>query len=141
AQDWTVVYSQVRLEQVGGDPRIDFVNDGTHHRVLDVNGDGLIDVVKTTGTEMQTWLNLGFVPGGEGRFGQGYHDGTRWVTTSEPIRTCLLRDGTWPVDFADPEVRLADMNGDGITDIVRMRRGRVVYWPGRGEGVWGEGSA
>lgn len=139
AQDWTVVYSQVRLEQVGGDPRVDFDNDGTRHRVFDVNGDGLIDIVKTTGTEMQTWLNLGFVPGGEGRFGQAHWNGSRWVTSSEPIRSCLLRDGTWPVDFADPEVFLADMNGDGITDIVRMRRGRIVYWAGRGEANWGEG--
>ncbi|MBZ0121594.1 MAG: FG-GAP-like repeat-containing protein, partial [Sandaracinaceae bacterium] len=43
------------------------------------------------------------------------------------------------IDFEDPEIRLADMNGDGIQDIVQISRGRVRYWPGRGLGVWGEG--
>ncbi|HHH31349.1 MAG TPA: hypothetical protein ENK57_23795, partial [Polyangiaceae bacterium] len=27
-----------------------------------------------------------------------------------------------------------------LQDIVRLRRGRIIYWPGRGEGVWGTGS-
>ena len=27
------------------------------------------------------------------------------------------------------------MNGDGIQDLVKIRRGRVLYWPGRGVGV------
>src|SRR5690606_240297 len=35
--------------------------------------------------------------------------------------------------------QLADMNGDGITDIVRVRRGNIQYWPGRGNGFWGTG--
>jgi len=48
--------------------------------------------------------------------------------------------GPLGIDFEDPEVRLGDMNGDGLQDIVQLRRGRVIYWPGRGEGVWGTGS-
>jgi RHS repeat-associated protein len=31
------------------------------------------------------------------------------------------------------------MNGDGITDIVRLKRGDIHYWPGRGNGYWGTG--
>ncbi|MDH5676854.1 MAG: M15 family metallopeptidase [Myxococcales bacterium] len=31
------------------------------------------------------------------------------------------------------------MNGDGLADIVRLRDGQVIYWPGRGNGFWGTG--
>ena len=39
--------------------------------------------------------------------------------------------------FADPEqsIYLADMTGDGLSDIVRIRNGEVCYWPNRGYGV------
>lgn len=60
------------------------------------------------------------------------------MLSEKPLETCLLHDGT-PIDFADPEIRIADMNGDGIMDIAKIRRGDVVYWPGRGTGVWGTG--
>ena len=32
------------------------------------------------------------------------------------------------------------MNGDGLADLVRVDRGRILYWPGRGNGTWGTGS-
>ena len=32
------------------------------------------------------------------------------------------------------------MNGDGLQDIVKIRAGRLVWWPGRGDGIFGEGS-
>ncbi|MEZ4252403.1 MAG: SpvB/TcaC N-terminal domain-containing protein [Polyangiales bacterium] len=132
-QGWRFTYAEVQLER-GSDPRVDLVRDGSHYEMFDVNGDHLVDVVRTTGTAMQTWLNLGWLPGGEGKFGQVVRTGAGmddFRLSTEPHETCLLHDGL-PVDFADPEVRLADMNGDGLTDIVKMRRGRVVWWPGRG---------
>lgn len=132
-QGWRFTYAEVQLER-GTDPRVDLVRDGSHYEMFDVNGDHLVDVVRTTGTAMQTWLNLGWLPGGEGKFGQVIRTGPGvddFRLSSEPHETCLLHDGL-PVDFADPEVRLADMNGDGLTDLVKMRRGRVVWWPGRG---------
>jgi hypothetical protein len=43
------------------------------------------------------------------------------------------------VRFGDREIQLADMNGDGMQDIVRLQRGAVRYWPGRGNGFWGTG--
>jgi RHS repeat-associated protein len=143
-QGWRFTYAEVALER-GSDPRIDFVRDGSRYKVWDVNGDHLIDVVRTTGTTMQTWLNLGWLEGGEGRFGQARWSGTEWTLSTEPYETCLLQDGL-PVDFADPELRLGDMNGDGLQDLVKMRRGRIVWWPGRGTTstgapVFGEGPA
>ena len=38
------------------------------------------------------------------------------------------------VSFADPRVKLADMNGDGLQDIVLVHDGRVDYWPYLGHG-------
>lgn len=41
--------------------------------------------------------------------------------------------------FADPtqSIHLADMTGDGLTDIVRIRNGEVCYWPNMGYGRFG----
>ncbi|MBK7152408.1 MAG: VCBS repeat-containing protein [Sandaracinaceae bacterium] len=141
-QGWGFTYAEVRLNHVGDDPRIDLVRDGTHYKMWDVNNDHLVDVVRTTGTSMQTWMNLGWAPDGEGRFGQAvFNRSTQaWELSTDPIETCLLHDGN-PVDFSNTELRLADMNGDGIEDIVRLRRGRLVYWAGRGEALWGDGPA
>jgi hypothetical protein len=44
------------------------------------------------------------------------------------------------VRFGDPDVHVADMNGDGLADLVRIRNGQVLYWPGRGNGTWGTGA-
>ena len=41
--------------------------------------------------------------------------------------------------LSDPDIKLGDMNGDGLVDIVRVRRGNIRYWPGRGNGFWGTG--
>lgn len=129
-----------------GDPRIDLTSDGDRIRVMDVNGDHLTDVVRTAGAVMQTWLNLGFVPGADGeatndgKFGSAMWNGVSWVVSTEPVESCALSDGAI-VSFDDPEIQLADMNADGLQDIVRVRPGRVNYWPGRGTGLWGTGSS
>jgi len=41
--------------------------------------------------------------------------------------------------FSDVEqcIFLADMSGDGLTDIVRIRNGEVCYWPNKGYGHFG----
>lgn len=138
-QSWEWTYAQIDLPASDTDPRIDLGRDSSHMRALDVNNDHLIDIVRTTGTVMQTWLNLGWLPGGDGRFGSHRWDGSQWILSTEPTESCLLQGGT-PIDFDDPEVRLGDMNGDGLQDLVQMRRGRVIYWPGRGDGIFGIGS-
>ncbi|MCC6874432.1 MAG: hypothetical protein IT378_09035, partial [Sandaracinaceae bacterium] len=138
-QGWAWTYAQVELPPTDTDPRIDFGRDSQHLQTLDVNNDHLIDIVRTTGTSMQTWVNLGFLPGGDGRFGSYQWNGSEFTLSTQPFESCLLHSGT-PLDFEDPEVRLADLNGDGLFDIAKVRRGRVLYWPGRGEGQWGTGA-
>jgi RHS repeat-associated protein len=123
----------------GQSPKIDFGKDTLDTQVMDVNFDGLVDVVVTTGTEVQTFFALGRYPGGDGQFGSAVHTGPNTASISnEPVRTCVPWSST-PVRFSDPDIKLADMNGDGITDIVRIRKGDIRYWPGRGNGFWGTG--
>jgi RHS repeat-associated protein len=138
-QGWEFSYAEVNLD-AAVDPRIDFGADSPFIRAFDVNDDHLVDIVRTTGTSLQTWLNLGWIPGGNGKFGSAtYAAGTGYTLSTTPIETCLPRAGL-PLDFASSEIRLADMNGDGLQDIVKVRRGDVLYWPGRGDGVFGVGS-
>ncbi|MAQ18085.1 MAG: hypothetical protein CMN30_25215 [Sandaracinus sp.] len=137
-QGWRFTYADVDLPGPEGDPRIDLVRDGSRYRTMDVNGDHLIDILKTTGRSMQTWLNLGYVEladgsSGEGMFGQAVWNASTesYEISTEPYETCLMHDGL-PLDFSDPELRTADMNGDGLVDLVRLRRGHLLYWPARG---------
>ena len=123
----------------GQSPKIDFGKDVLDTQVMDVNFDGLVDVVVTTGTEVQTFFALGRYPGGDGQFGSAVRTGPTTATISnEPVRTCVPWSAT-PVRFSDSDIKLADMNGDGIQDIVRIRKGDIRYWPGRGNGFWGTG--
>jgi RHS repeat-associated protein len=141
-QGWAWAYLDRHLPAIDADPRVDFAHDGERIRLFDVNNDHLVDIVRTTGTAIHVWLNLGWVPGGDGRYGQATWNAatSAWSLSTAPIETCLPVAGT-PLDFADPEVRLGDMNGDGLTDIVKVRQGSVLYWPGRGEGAFGVGAA
>jgi|GEM_PF-816301 len=119
--------------------KIDFGKDTRGTQVVDVNFDGLVDVVVSTGTEYQTFFSLGRYPGGDGQFGSAWRTGARSATISnDPVRTCVPHSAL-PVRLSDADTKLADMNGDGIVDIVRVRRGDIQYWPGRGNGFWGTG--
>lgn len=135
---WTLAGTAVEAASKQN-PKIDLGKDGAETRVMDVNFDGMVDVVVSAGTELQTFLSLGRLPGGDAQFGKG-----RWTAatgaslSNDAAATCVPYSGT-PVRFSDKDIQLADINGDGIQDIVRLRRGDVRYWPGRGNGFWGTG--
>jgi RHS repeat-associated protein len=123
----------------GLSPKVDLGQDALDTQVMDVDFDGLVDVVVTTGTEVQTYFALGRFPGGDGRFGHAtWTSASNATLSTEPARTCVPWSAT-PVRFSDSDIKTADMNGDGITDIVRVRKGDIRYWPGRGNGFWGTG--
>lgn len=99
-------------------------------RSLDLNGDKKIDYMRTT--------SAGFV--------YYYNRGTLWEEDGlylfgEPqMGDITYADG---LTFDDPNhVKLADMNGDRLLDLVRVNLFQntleVTYWPSKGRGNWGE---
>jgi RHS repeat-associated protein len=92
-------------------------------RMVDLDGDGLADVL-ITGDDAFTWYpSLGYL--GFGRARRAYHP---WDEERGPR-----------VVLADEEqtIYLADMSGDGLSDLVRVRNGDVSYWPNTGFGRFG----
>ena len=89
-------------------------------RMLDVNGDGKPEVVLSDEGAFWYWEN-------EGKIG---YDAPELATKpyDEEQGAAIV--------FADQEQRifLADMSGDGMTDIVRIRNGEVCYWANKGYG-------
>ena len=92
-------------------------------RLLDLTGDGLSDALLTAGEHFLWFRGLGE---------QGFAAPERVPRTHDLAR--------FPdVSFNDPGLRvhLADMSGDGLTDIVLFHNGRVDYWPNIGYGRFG----
>jgi hypothetical protein len=84
-------------------------------RLLDVDGDGIADLLVTEERVFRWYPSKGK---------EGF----------EPSRTALkaLDDNLGPTVMfqgGDETLLLADMTGDGLTDLVRVRNGAVVYWP------------
>jgi RHS repeat-associated protein len=88
-------------------------------RLMDVDGDGVVDAIRT-GTEIELFLN------------DPEHG---WVDVETRPRRPLAE---FPdVTFTDPRVRLADVTGDGLQDMVLVDQARIDYWPYLGHGRWG----
>ena len=91
-------------------------------RVADIDGDGRVDALTAAGRAYAWWRNGGSA---------GWDD-PRLVPEGDGV------SGPDP-DLGDPLVRMADMTGDGLPDLVRIRSGAVMYWPNLGEGRFGAG--
>ncbi len=102
-------------------PNIDLADPRT--RLLDLTGDGRPDILISE-DNVFTWY------ASQGR--KGY---TRAQTISHPFNE---EQGPHIV-FADStqSIFLADMSGDGLSDIVRIRNGEICYWPNLGYGRFG----
>jgi RHS repeat-associated protein len=92
-------------------------------RMLDLNGDGKADLLITE-DNVFTWYES------DGR--KGY---VQWHKT---IKGFDEEAGPHLV-FSDSlqTIFLADMSGDGLTDIARIRNGEICYWPNLGFGKFG----
>ncbi|WP_396230860.1 toxin TcdB middle/N-terminal domain-containing protein, partial [Frankia sp. EI5c] len=99
----------------------EFAPDDPDLRLLDLNGDGLVDALRTGQRQFYLYRNLG--PDGWAR----------------PVAIPRVHDrARFPdVFFSDPRVKLADLTGDGLTDIAWVHGGRLDYWPNYGNGRFG----
>jgi len=85
-------------------------------RMLDVNNDKLIDVLRDNGTGYQVWLNPGEGP---------------WSQTFDAETTL---PGGAHLSLTSPGTKLGDMNGDRMEDLVFVQDGYVSYFPSKGKG-------
>lgn len=92
-------------------------------RVFDLDGDGRPEIVLSEELAFRWWP-------GRGKDGYGPSERSFKAADEEQGPTLV---------FSDPEQRifLADMSGDGLTDLVRIRNGEVCYWPNLGYGRFG----
>jgi RHS repeat-associated protein len=92
-------------------------------RFVDLTGDGVADVLITQ-DDAFTWHPSLLEDG----FGRGYR-----------VPTPLDEERGPRVVFADntETIHLADMTGDGLSDLVRIRNGETCYWPNLGYGRFG----
>jgi RHS repeat-associated protein len=90
---------------------------------IDLSGDGLPDILLARDDHFIWYRSLGKHGFEEPRV-------LRKPTDERSGPVLVFADGTG-------SVFLADMTGDGLTDIVRVRIGEVVYWPNTGHGRFG----
>jgi RHS repeat-associated protein len=92
-------------------------------RMTDLDGDGFADVMITRDDRVVWYRSCG---------ARGFEQGlnVRLPADEEMGPRVLFNDGS-------STIFLADMNGDGLADLVRIRHGGVVYWPSMGRGRFG----
>jgi RHS repeat-associated protein len=103
-----------RLNRDTGDPNLKFV---------DLNGDGHADVLISEGDAFVWHPSLA-----EAGFGPACR--VAQALDEEQGPRLIFADGT-------QSIHLADLSGDGLTDLVRIRNGEVCYWPNLGYARFG----
>jgi RHS repeat-associated protein len=102
-------------------PNIDW--DDPNLRFIDVDGDGFSDVLLTDHEAITCFPS-------RARSGFGPPNRVPKAEDEEKGPAIVFADST-------QSIFLADMSGDGLSDIVRIRDGEVCYWPNLGYGHFG----
>jgi RHS repeat-associated protein len=113
--DWT------RFTPFGSAVRVDWSD--PNQRLVDLTGDGHADILITEDLILRWHPALG-----EEGFGPAEMAARSFDEERGPA--LILAD-------ADQSIYLADMDGDGLSDLVRLRNGEVCYWPNLGYGRFG----
>lgn len=92
-------------------------------RWIDLNGDGKAELLLTE-TACFRWYPSA---------------GEKGFEVSRTVARALDEEKGPAIMFNDPQqsIFLADMSGDGLSDIVRIRNGEICYWPNLGYGRFG----
>ncbi len=93
---------------------------GPDVRWIDLDGDGRVDALQAAPDGWTAWFNLG-----EGQL-------------SAPVAVTPPEAG---LSFEDPTLRIADMNGDGMPDLVRLQSGTARVFLNLGFGSFAPGQA
>lgn len=94
--------------------------DDPNMRLFDANNDKRVDLMLTTDSHYYVWLA---------------HEDDTWSESADVVIPALAV-GT-PLVFSNPRVKLGDMTGDRLQDMVFVRDGLVAYFPYSGEGDYG----
>ncbi|EDZ47953.1 hypothetical protein RBY4I_3173 [Rhodobacterales bacterium Y4I] len=94
-----------------------------HTRQIDLTGDGRADLLLSRDEELLWYPS-------EGRAGFGAAESAAYALEAERGPRLV---------FSEPlqTIFLADMTGDGLSDLVRIQNGAVSYWPNLGYGRFG----
>ena len=92
-------------------------------KFVDLTGDGIADILFTEDGLFTLYPSLG-----DAGFDQAQVVRTPWDEEKGP--KVVLADGT-------QTIFLADMSGDGLSDLARVRNGETCYWPNLGYGRFG----
>lgn len=115
AEGWQLFHPfAARLNRDSRDPNL---------RLVDLDGDGRADVLITEDDALVWHPSLGEAGFGPARRSPQPHD-------EEHGPRLAFADGT-------ESIFLADLSGDGLADLVRIRNGEVCYWPNLGYGRFG----
>ena len=95
----------------------------TNTRSIDITGDGIPDLLTDDDNAFVWYSSLG----------------TDGFAVPEIVYKSIDEEKGPAIVFNDEELCIffADMNGDGLTDIVRIRNGETCYWPNQGYGKFG----
>jgi RHS repeat-associated protein len=102
-------------------PKIDYTARGVHF--LDIDGDGLTDILVAEDDVFVWYSSLS-------RAGYGRPNRVTQAHDEKSGAVVLTTD-----DYET--IFLADMSGDGLSDLVRIRNADVCYWPNLGYGRFG----
>ena len=97
---------------------------------VDLNGDGLPDLLQTEGG-----IHIGYI--NEGQISSGGADVIKWRSAVE-VEGELGQAEQFDLKSSAPVAHLADMDGDGLADfVVTALDGSVFYFANRGRLAWG----